>query len=313
MLGRKVSHYRIGRQIGKGGMGEVHLAEDLDLGREVAIKFLPRELIEDHTARERFLVEARSAAALTHPNIVTIHEIGSYRRQTFIVMEYIPGITLEDRLAQIRKGTGNRPLRADEIDERLDISIQMCRGVEEAHAKGILHRDIKPKNVIIKEDGHVKILDFGLARIRGSKRLTAESVTLGTIHYLSPEQLQGHQPDRMMDLWALAVVNFELMTGHLPFRAGDIPTLMDAIIKKKPSRIPAGILPVELVSILNKGLRKIVSRRYRDIREVLVDLKKFQHLLRLGRITIKKEVSKRRGSLWPGQRMTDSEEYPKRT
>ncbi|MCK4826657.1 serine/threonine protein kinase, partial [bacterium] len=191
MIGKTISHYKIIKQLGAGGMGEVYLAEDTKLKRKVALKFLPPQLTVDKEAKARFEREAQAAAALNHPNIVTIFEIGEFKNQIFIAMEYVAGDTLRTKIDEGQLT----------IDESINITNQICEGLVKSHQAGIVHRDIKPENILIDSDGHVKILDFGLAKLKGAGKLTKETSTLGTVFYMSPEQVGGKGVDQRTDIW----------------------------------------------------------------------------------------------------------------
>ena len=209
MIGQTVSHYKIIEKLGEGGMGEVYLADDLKLQRKVAIKFLPQHLTDNQENIERFEREARAAAALNHPNIVTVYDIIESENQFCIIMEYVEGKTLRD----ILDTNSQFP-----IPNSYDIISQLCDGLACAHDSGIVHRDIKPENILIDDKGKVKILDFGLAKLKGASKLTKETSTLGTIYYMSPEQLQGHEIDQRADIWSLGVLIYELLSGEVPFK-----------------------------------------------------------------------------------------------
>ena len=208
MEGQTVSHYTVLERLGGGGMGVVYKALDTKLNRHVALKFLPPELTRDDDARERFIREAQAASALDHPNICTIYEIDSTPdEQLFIAMGFYEGETLKQRIAK-----GPLP-----IDEALDIAIQMGQGLAKAHASGIVHRDIKPANVIVTTDGLVKIVDFGIAKLLGVTGPTQTGTTLGTVSYMSPEQVAGEEADERSDVWSLGAVLYEMLTGQQPF------------------------------------------------------------------------------------------------
>ena len=209
MIDKIISHYRIIEKIGAGGMGVIYKAEDTKLDRTVALKFLPPAFATDPTNKERFIQEAKSASALQHSNICTIHEIGETDDgQMYIAMDYYEGETLQSK---IEKGKLK-------IDEAVDYTIQIAKGLQKAHEKGIVHRDIKPSNIVITSDGEAKILDFGLAKFGGQAKLTKSGSTLGTIAYMSPEQARGDEVDHRSDLWSLGVILFEMVTGELPFK-----------------------------------------------------------------------------------------------
>ena len=214
MKGETILHYRILEKIGEGGMGEVYLARDTKLDRNVALKFLPKEFTKNKDARDRFKREAKAAAALNHVNIVTIYEVNEYEDQTYIAMEHVDGRTLKDMISD----PGSRRAVPLPIDTVLNIATQIASGLAAAHEKGIVHRDIKPQNILVDKNNHVKILDFGLAKLKGVSPLTRESSTLGTVNYMSPEQARGREVDQRSDIWSLGVVLYEMLTGELPFR-----------------------------------------------------------------------------------------------
>ena len=220
--------YRIVEEVGAGGMGVVYKAEDLKLKRAVALKFLPPHLMDLPDLKERFLVEAQAAAALSHPNICVIHEVGESEDRPYIAMEYVEGETLRDR---VRKG----PL---EPSEAVDIVDQVAAGLGEAHGKGIIHRDIKSANIMVTAKGRAKVMDFGLAKLRGGSSLTKSQTTVGTVAYMSPEQARGEEVDQRTDIWSLGVVLYELLTGELPFKGDHDQTVIHAILHRDPSRRP---------------------------------------------------------------------------
>ena len=278
MIGTTVSHYKIIEQIGAGGMGEVYLAQDLKLERNVAIKFLPQQLTKDRDNVDRFQREAKAAASLNHPNIVTIYEIAEDGDQIFIVMEYVDGKTLREVLNTpfnppfIGGKTNQSPIPNSQlpVPDVLNIISQIAEGLAKAHKAGIVHRDIKPENILIDKDGQVKILDFGLAKLKGVSTLTKEASTLGTIYYMSPEQVSGKEVDQRTDIWSLGVVLYEMLTGQLPFRGEYEQAVMYAILNEEPKQLK-NISP-ELQDILKKSLVKNLDKRYKQANSIVEDL-----------------------------------------
>ena len=264
--------YKIDEVVGKGGMGIVYKAEDTKLKRNVALKFLPPELMQDEEAKERFVLEAQSAAALSHPNICTIHEINEENGRSFIAMEYVKGQSLR---AKIDKG----PL---EEQEALDIAIHLTEGLDEAHKKGIIHRDIKSANVMVTEKGQAKIMDFGLAKVKGGTLLTREGTTLGTVAYMSPEQARGEEVDHLTDIWSLGVVLYEMLSGELPFKGDREASILYSVVHEepKPLREIKRDIPLELQQVINRALKKETGSRYASAAVTLNDLKKYQDVLR---------------------------------
>jgi len=265
VIGNTVAHYRILEKIGAGGMGEVYLAEDTKLERKVALKFLPSHLTSDKEGMERFQREAKAAAALNHPNIVTIHEISEHKGCTFIAMEHVKGSSLRE---EIEKG----PMT---IDRFIEISTQICEGLREAHGAGIVHRDIKPENIVIDKSGRVRILDFGLARMRGVTKLTKDASTLGTFKYMSPEQYQNKEVDHRTDIWSFGVVLFEMLTGCLPFQGDYESAMMYAIVNEEPEPIQnhRTDLPSGLKDMVNRTLEKNPEKRYQTVDDLMTNLK----------------------------------------
>ena len=264
MIGKTVSHYTILEEIGAGGMGIVYKAQDTQLKRHVALKFLPPELIRDEEARERFIHEARSASALDHPNICTIYEIGrTDDDRMFIAMGFYQGETLKEKIAR-------GPLQSREA---IDIIEQIARGLAKAHEKGIVHRDIKPANIFITEEGLVKILDFGLAKLSGQTKLTKAGSTLGTVSYMSPEQAQGEEVDHRTDIWSLGILLYEMLTGQLPFKGDYQQAVIYSIINEKPKSLEeiAEVDP-ELDRIVHRMLQKDPRSRYSSVDELTDDL-----------------------------------------
>ena len=246
MEGQTLSHYNVLERLGGGGMGVVYRALDTRLDRHVALKFLPPELTRDDEARQRFMQEAKAASALDHPNICTIHEIDSTPDgQLFIAMAFYEGETLSKRIAR-------GPLR---VADALDLAIQVLQGLAEAHAAGIVHRDIKPANIMLAKSGLVKIVDFGIAKLLGVTGPTQTGTTLGTVSYMSPEQIAGDDADQQSDVWSLGAVLYEMLTGQQPFKGENQWALMNAITNKTPeslSAVSAGIPP---------DVERLVSKR----------------------------------------------------
>jgi TolB-like protein len=256
--------YRILEEIGRGGMGVVYKAEDLKLKRCVALKFLPPHLMDSRELKERFLIEAQAAAALSHPNICVIHEVGESEERPYIAMEYVEGDTLRDK---IKKGT-LKPEKA------LDCAVQVAAGLGEAHRKGIIHRDIKSANIMVTEKGQAKVMDFGLAKLRGGSSLTRSQTTLGTVAYMSPEQARGGELDQRTDIWSLGVVLYEMLAGKLPFRGEHDQTVIYAILHQEPESLMKtrpGTAP-ELERIVGQALVKKQADRYQTMEELREDL-----------------------------------------
>jgi serine/threonine protein kinase/Tol biopolymer transport system component len=283
LIGDSVSHYRILKQLGVGGMGVVYEAEDMRLGRKVALKFVPEPLWNDPQARERLQREARAASALNHPNICTIHDIGDQDGRHFIVMERLQGHALNLLIAS----------RRVPIDDAIDLTIQIADALETAHAQGIVHRDIKPANLFVTDRGEAKVLDFGLAKLTpisrpvgvsmsatdaGIESLTSPGSAVGTVVYMSPEQARGEDIDARSDLFSLGAVLYEMTTGVLPFAGATTAVLFDAILNRAPvppSRLNPGVSP-ELERIVLKCLEKDRDLRYQGARELKTDLKRLR-------------------------------------
>jgi len=257
--------YKIIEELGRGGMGVVYQAEDTKLKRTVALKFLPPELTHISELKERFMREAQAAAALDHSNICTVYEFDETEETTFISMAYIEGQSL-------RKKIDSGPL---ELDESLKIAMQVAEGLQEAHNKGVMHRDIKSANIIVTEAGQAKIMDFGLARVSGTTLLTKEGSTMGTIAYMSPEQARGQEVDFRTDIWSLGVVLYEMFGGQLPFKGEHDQSVVYAILNEKPQPITdlRSEIPMSIGQVVSKALEKNPDERYQHIEELLDDLK----------------------------------------
>jgi hypothetical protein len=260
--------YRIGTELGRGGMGVVYMAEDTKLRRTVALKFLPPELSLDPETKERFILEAQAAAVLDHPNICTVHEVEESEGITYIAMAFIEGQTLREKILK-------RPLP---VEEAVDIGIQVAEGLEEAHKRGIVHRDIKSGNIMVKDDGQAKIMDFGLAKVVGGPVITREAKTMGTVAYMSPEQARGEATDYRTDIWSLGVVLYETLTGELPFLGERETSIMYAIVHEEPrplEKLKPGI-PEELSKIVKRALKKDRDARYASAAEMARELRNYR-------------------------------------
>ena len=256
--------YKIIEEIGHGGMGVVYRAEDLKLKRSVALKFLPPHLVDSPELKERFLIEAQAAAALSHPNICTIYEVGESEDRPYIAMEFVEGETLRDR---IRKG----PLEPGEAVGLVD---QVAAGLSEAHGKDIIHRDIKSANIMVTAKGRAKVMDFGLAKLRGGSSLTKSQTTLGTVAYMSPEQARGGDLDHRTDIWSLGVVLYEMLAGKLPFRGDHDQAVIHSILHEEPESLKKALPDAapELEQIVGQALAKKPADRYQTMEELLGDL-----------------------------------------
>ena len=281
MIGSTISHYKITEKLGEGGMGVVYKAEDTNLKRPVALKFLAAHLLGDEEIKARFRREAEAAASLNHPNICTVHEIAEANGRTFIAMAFLEGEGLDKK---IEAG----PLK---LKDALDIAIQAAKGLQAAHEKGIVHRDVKPANLMLTGSGSkllVTIMDFGLALLADRSKLTRLDETMGTVTYMSPEQTYGMDLDHRTDIWSLGVVIYEMVTGQQPFKGHYDKAVMYSITNEEPEPMTAlrtGI-PMELEILVNKCLAKETEERYQHTDELLLDLQGLRKKIESGSSTI---------------------------
>jgi serine/threonine protein kinase/Flp pilus assembly protein TadD len=282
MEGRTISHYSILRKLGAGGMGEVYLAQDTTLSRKVAIKFLSQNSVGGEQARKRLVREAKAAAALDHPHICAVHEVGEEGGYSFIVMQYVEGETLASRIQR-------QPI---EVREALDIAAQIADALAEAHSRRIIHRDVKPQNIMLTASGQVKVLDFGLARVvregaliestaETESLLTVPGLVMGTVPYMSPEQVRGEELDARSDIFSFGAVLYEMLSGRNPFQGASVGATMSSILTKDPAPLAryASDVPDELQRVVRKALSKDKEGRYQTIKDLLIDLRELKQEL----------------------------------
>ncbi len=268
MIGKTISHYRILEKLGEGGMGVVYKAQDTKLDRLLALKFLPPELVASEAEKARFLQEAKAASALNHPNVCVIYDIKEEKGQQFILMEYVDGVTL-------RKKFESKPLS---VNEAITYAIQIGEALKEAHNQGIVHRDVKSDNIMINSKNQVKVMDFGMAKLKGSLKLTKTSSTVGTLAYMAPEQIQGGEVDARSDIFSFGIVLYEMLTGQLPFKGEHEAAMMYSILNEEPEPIQKyrPELSSEFLHVINRVLEKDPNDRYQSMNDMLIDLRRLK-------------------------------------
>jgi class 3 adenylate cyclase/tetratricopeptide (TPR) repeat protein/predicted Ser/Thr protein kinase len=269
MIGQTISHYTILEKLGEGGMGVVYKAHDTKLDRTVALKFLPHHFAADEKATARLLQEAKAAAALNHPNICTIYAIEEADDTQFIVMEYVDGQTLHQAIAL---GADGYPLLP--MNDAISFAIQIGGALHEAHSKGIVHRDVKSENIMVNSKNQIKVMDFGLAKLKGSLKITKTMSTLGTLAYMAPEQIRAEEVDARSDIFSFGVVVFEMLTGQLPFRGEHAAAMMYSILQEEPRSVTSvrADVPKEFERIINKSLAKVAAERYQHMDKLIADI-----------------------------------------
>ena len=266
MIGQTISHYRILEKLGEGGMGVVYKAEDTKLDRLVALKFLPHHLTANEVEKGRFLQEAKAASALNHPNVCHINAIEEHEGQQFIDMEFVDGETLRQRL----------PIQ--KIGDAVIYAIQIGEALQEAHAKGIVHRDIKADNIMLNSKNQIKVMDFGLAKLKGTMKLTRTSSTVGTLAYMAPEQITGGEADTRSDIFSFGILLYEMLAGKTPFRGEHEAAMVYSIVNEEPESIEKHRtdVPPELIHTLNRSLEKDPNDRYQSVTEMVIDLRRLK-------------------------------------
>jgi serine/threonine protein kinase/tetratricopeptide (TPR) repeat protein len=277
MIGQTIAHYKILEKLGEGGMGVVYKAHDTTLNRTIALKFLPDKVNKDETAKARFLQEAQAAAGLNHPNICTIFGVEEYDGKLFISMEYIEGGTLSEKIP------------FSKVDDAITIATQIGEALQEAHAKGIVHRDIKADNIMLTSKGQAKVMDFGLAKLKGSLKLTRTSSTVGTLGYMAPEQIQGGEVDYRSDIFSFGVLLFQMLTGKLPFRGEHEAAMVYSIVNEEPAPLTKYLpdLSPELERIIGRALEKVPEDRYQSVADMVSELRRERKkTTKIGRLSV---------------------------
>lgn len=276
MIRQSISHYQILEKLGEGGMGVVYKAHDTKLDRIVALKFLPHHIATSETDRARFLQEARAASQINHPNVCTIYDIKEEEGEQFIVMEYVDGVTLHDKIQVVPLGKEieRNDISFYTINDVITYTIQIAEALRKAHSKSIIHRDIKSDNIMITTDGQIKIMDFGLAKLKYSIRITKTSSTVGTLAYMAPEQIKGAEADERSDIFSFGVVIFEMLTGKLPFHGVHEPAIMYSILNESPDSIIKyrQDVPDAFIAIIKKMLEKKPENRFQHVDEIVQEL-----------------------------------------
>jgi serine/threonine protein kinase/tetratricopeptide (TPR) repeat protein len=278
VTGQNISHYKILEKLGEGGMGVVYKAHDTKLDRTVALKFLPPHLTTTDEDKQRFIQEAKAAAALNHPNICTIYSVEELDGRQFISMEYIDGETLRQK-SEVRDQRSGLPATDNQqLTTIIDYALQIAEALEEAHSKGIIHRDIKPENIMVDSKNRIKVMDFGLAKLKGAMNLTKAGSTVGTVAYMSPEQIQGEDVDHRSDIFSFGVVLYEMLTGHTPFRGEHEAAMLYSIVNEEPQPVSSSIPAVssQLENLIERTLEKDPSDRYQSMEDLLSDLRRLK-------------------------------------
>ena len=268
MIGQQVGHYKVLEKLGEGGMGVVYRAEDTTLKRMVALKFLPHHLTSNESEQARFIQEAQAASALNHPNVCVVYGLGREGDQQYIAMEFVEGKTLREKIT-----AGSLSVK-----DALAYALQIGEALAEAHARGIVHRDVKAENIMVTAKNQIKVMDFGLAKLKGSMKLTRTSSTVGTLAYMAPEQIQGGEVDARSDIFSFGIVLFEMLTGHTPFRGEHEAAMMYSILNEQPQLLAQyrNDCPPDLDRIILRALEKDPEDRYQHIDDMVSEIRRLQ-------------------------------------